>query len=81
MERFDRLKGPKVIAELSFAVAKLARGELVCEFESLFEGERVSFDLNAGQGFANFGLAANLLDPFGLEADGGEESARALDGF
>ena len=62
-------------------VAEIALGKFVGQFEGLFERERIAFDLNAGQRFADFGCASDFLDPLGLEADGGEEAAGSLDGF
>lgn len=73
MQRLDRLEGLEVVAELALA-------ELVGQLEGLLERQRVALDLDAGECFADVGLAADVADPLGAQAHGGEEAAGALDG-
>ena len=81
MKRLDRLKGLQVVAELALAVPEVTGRKFFREFEGLFEREGIALDLDTGQRLADFGFASNLTDPFGLEADGGEEAAGALYGL
>ena len=59
----DSLEGAQVVAELSLRIAQLTVRQLFCQRECLFERERVTLDLDAGQGLLDLDLLPYLGDP------------------